>query len=430
MRKYVQLWLLILSLLFINCSFAVSKVVVIPIHGAIGPAMAEFVQTELDHAIEQKSYLVIFKIDTPGGLSQSMRDIIKNMLASPIPVLSFVAPPGARAASAGTYIMYASPIAAMAPGTNLGAATPVNLASKEENGKKTSALQKKQLEDSTAYIRSLAQLYGRNSAWAEQAVINAASISAKEALQKNVINFIADDVSDLLHKVDGYQIHFNGHYKILHTHGLAIKEVQPNWRNRLLMTLSNPMLAYFLLMAGIYGLFFECLHPGAIFPGVGGAICLLLGLYAMQIFPIDYSSIGLIILGLALILSEAFIPSFGILGIGGIISLALGSIFLMQNYPTLFSIALPFVLCMCLFTAIFVFTVVHMFKMARAAPVVTGRQLVLNMQGKVVNRKGLGLSVFVASEYWQINNQQDVKVGDMVKVIAVDGVYVKVKKIS
>ncbi|MDP2057988.1 MAG: nodulation protein NfeD, partial [Thiobacillus sp.] len=318
---------------------------VLTVQGAISPASADYLLRGLNNAIEDKASLVVIEMDTPGGLDTSMRDIIKAILASPVPVATYVSPKGARAASAGTYILYASHIAAMAPATNLGAATPVELA---PGGDKPAAPDKpgstqperakpadtppgdpktrKAVHDAAAYIRSLAELRERNVEWAERAVREAVSLSASEALKLKVIDLVATDLDDLLRQVNGHSIRMDGQTITLDMSDATIERVMPDWRSRLLAVIGDPSIAYILMLLGIYGLIYEFANPGMLFPGVVGGICLLLGLFALQVMPISYAGLALMFLGIVLMISEAFIPSFGALGLGGIIAFIIGSV--------------------------------------------------------------------------------------------------------
>jgi len=310
---------------------------VLDIRDAIGPATSDYFVRTLERGRESNARLIILQLDTPGGLDTAMRDMIRATLASEIPVVTFVAPSGARAASAGTYLLFASHIAAMAPATNVGAATPVQIGApskpqpqadekpsdKEREGKKPeredsapeSTGERKAINDAVAYIRGLAQLRNRNADWAEAAVRSAASLSASEALEQRVIDVVAKDVPDLLRQIDGRRVQVVGGEQTLSTAALQIERIEPDWRTRVLAVLTNPNVAYLLMLAGIYGLLLEGYHPGAILPGVVGAISLLLALYAFQILPVNYAGLGLMILGLALMIAETFAPSFGALGL-------------------------------------------------------------------------------------------------------------------
>ncbi len=323
----------------------------VDLDGPIGPAAAEYVHDALARAQRDGARAVILRMDTPGGLSASMRRIISDILASPVPVIAYVAPDGARAASAGTYILYASHLAAMAPATHLGAATPVSLGGGtpmpnplERKGSPASASSSaskptgiggaeanKVLNDAIAYIRSLAQLRGRNAAWAEQAVRGAATLTAAEALRQHVIDLVAPDTASLLQQADGRTVKLGSGERELHLAGLAVRDYAPGWRTRFLGVITNPTIAYMLLIAGLYGLLLEAFHPGALFPGIAGVICLLVGLYALQLLPVNYAGLALMALGVGLVAAEVMTPTLGVLGVGGVIAFTVGSIMLMHN---------------------------------------------------------------------------------------------------
>jgi membrane-bound serine protease (ClpP class) len=327
---------------------AAPHIKLLTIDGAIGPANADYAVRGISRAAEDGSELVILKMDTPGGLDSAMRSIIKAILSSPVPVASYVGPGGARAASAGTYILYASHIAAMAPGTNLGAATPVQIGGTgmeperdkparggEQPGGKAgdkepeSALTRKQVNDAAAYIRGLAQMRGRNADWGERAVREAVSLPAEEALKMGVIDYIAADIPSLVAKLDGKTVAVLGQEKRLRLQGAVVTDVQPDWRTRLLAVITSPSIALLLMTIGVYGLVFEFMSPGAVAPGVFGAICLLLALYGLQLLPVSYAGLALILLALGLMVAEAFMPS-GVLGVGGIAAFVTGALMLID----------------------------------------------------------------------------------------------------
>ena len=424
---------------------AASPVVVLTLDGAVSPASADYAVRGLRKAADQRAGLVILKMDTPGGLDKSMRSIIKAIIASPVPVATFVAPDGARAASAGTYILYASHIAAMAPATNLGAATPVSIgiggdddskapdkSAKDKSKREPSnrdSMRSKAINDAAAYIRGLAEMRGRNADWAERAVREAVSLSAAEARKLKVIDVVARDVPDLLRQIDGRKVTVAGTERVLGTAESSIVEIEPDWRTRLLMVITDPSVAVILMMIGIYGLLFEFMNPGFVLPGVLGGICLLIGLYALQLLPINYAGVALILLGLAFIVAEAFMPSFGALGIGGVAALAIGMVILIdpETAPG-FAIPLGFVAGFAVMTGLAVFATTYLALKSRRQPIVSGREDLRGAEAVVLGDfVGEGWAR-VRGETWRVKSDVPLKSGDHARVVAMSGLTLTVEK--
>ncbi len=415
---------------------------IIDIKGAIGPASADYMIRGLEQANEANAQLAILKIDTPGGLDLSMRDMIKAILASNIPVIGYVSPSGARAASAGTYLLYACHIAAMAPATNLGSATPVQIGAptlpsmpKDENGKSPAltepdAMQKKILNDAAAYIEGLAKLRNRNSQWAIKAVREAANLPSEQALKKGVINLIAEDTKQLLIQLDGQEVNSQQGVITLATDNLVLYHHEADWRSEFLSIITNPNVAYILLLAGIYGLIFEFSNPGLLVPGIVGAVCLLLALYAFQILPISYTGLGLIMLGILLMVSEAFAPSFGALGLGGVIAFVVGSVMLMDTELPAYQIALPIVVAVAFASAGLLILVMGLLVKSRQLPVVSGAAHLQGSQAHVESLIHGHALIRLDGELWQAHCDTQLNVGDYVKVNQTDGVTLIVQKIE
>ncbi|MEP0201996.1 MAG: nodulation protein NfeD [Halioglobus sp.] len=446
--KRVSLGLMVVAL-WLMVARAGADVWSIDVEGAIGPATADHLTRGLQEASEANAELVLLRIDTPGGLDLSMREMIKDVLASDVPVVGFVAPSGARAASAGTYLLYATHVAAMAPGTNLGAATPVQIgaprlpslpkpegergepnAGGEPPAEPAAAMERKIVNDAVAYIQSLAQLRERNAQWAEKAVRQGASLSAEDALAAGVIDLVADSSPALLSRLDGRTVVVKGAELTLHTEGLAIQHYEVDWRSEFLSIITNPNVAYILMLVGVYGLIIEFYNPGIGVPGVLGAVCLLLAMYAFQVLPISYAGLGLILLGLALMTAEAFAPSFGILGLGGIAAFIVGSVMLMDTQLPAYQIALPMILALAVFSAGLLAVALGLLVRARKQAVVTG---VAHLVGAIAPVEALADGVVwvrLDGELWEARSDDVLAEADSVIVEAVDELTLQVKKQS
>lgn len=418
----------------------------IEITGPIGPATARHVKGALATAEQRRAEVVILRLNTPGGLATSMRDVIADVLASPVPVIGFVAPAGAHAASAGTYILYATHVAAMAPGTNLGAASPVQIGAplpgmpaesdRSKDGKDQAkpatpkdAMTAKATNDAVAYIRSLAELRGRNADWAEEAVREAASLSAQAALDKRVIDLVARSPEELLARIDGREVDIAGSRRLLRTNGLPMETLEPGWLTRVLAVITNPNIAFILMMVGFYGLIFEFSNPGAVAPGVIGAIALVLGLYALNMLPVDYTGLALMFLGLAFLVAEAFTPTV-VLGLGGLLAFLLGAAILVDTNEPAFQLSWT-VIGTAAAASVGLLTVVLGYLLrSRYQPVRTGGPAMLGQLAEVLDWSGEAGHVLAFGERWRAHAAQALAPGEHVEVTAIDGLTLEVRRAS
>lgn len=443
---------------------AATRALVLELDGPIGPASSDFIVRGISKAEDSQAEVVIIQMNTPGGLDSSMRDIIKKILTSTVPVIGFVFPSGSRAASAGTYILYASHIAAMAPATNLGAATPVQLAPQglpgggkekepepaqskknksdeaddkkdpQENGdgghQPGSAMERKIINDAVAYIRGLATLRKRNGDWAEEAVRKGVSLTAEDALNANVVDLIVTDLDELLREVDGKEVDVVGNIKKLSTKDALVEVVKPDWLNKVLGIITNPNVAYILMLLGVYGLFFELSNPGHVLPGVAGAICLLLAFYALQVLPVNYAGVALIMLGIAFMVGEMFVPSFGALGIGGVIAFVIGSMILMDTNVEAYELSTPLVAAVAAISSAFFMGVVAMAIRQRRRPVVSGREEMLGDTGQAVDAFSEDGTIHIHGEVWRARSTQPITKDQRVKVLDIDGLVLVVEPVT
>ena len=425
---------------------AAERALLLEIDNAIGPPIADYIVRELGGARSGEVRLIILRMNTPGGLDTSMRQIISAILASPVPVVTYVAPNGARAASAGTYIAYASAIAAMAPSTNIGAATPVQLGGnpllpadqkqqgeqKPQDGKPSEpadAETRKVVNDAVAYIRSLAALNGRNADWAAEAVRSAASLPAAEALSLHVIDAIADDVPDLLRKIDGRTVTVGGKPQRLATTDLEVVTMPPDWRTQLLALVTNPNVAFILMLIGVYGLILEFFNPGAVAPGLVGAISLLVALYALAFLPINYAGAALVLFGVALMVAEAHIGAFGALGVGGIAAFVIGALMMFPTRAPGFSLSGGIVAGAAIGSAALLLLVLAALLRSRQRPVVTGSEALIGAEGETVSWQGGEGRVRVKGEIWLARSDTPVAAGSQVKIVGRDGLILRVEGI-
>jgi len=418
-------------------------VVVLEIKGGIGVATAEYILSGIEHAESSAAELIIINMDTPGGLMAPMRDIVQAILGSSVPVATYVTPAGARADSAGTYILLASHIAAMTPTTHLGAATPVSITGDDATPAKSddveteeeaeaeppsgSAMERKVLNDAIAYIRSLAERYGRNADWAEKAVRDAETLTAREALEQNVVDFIADDRADLLLQIDGYEVEVNNELATLATSDVVIEEYEPNWRIKILSAIANPEIVLLLGLIGLYGLMYEGWNPGAIVPGVVGIICLLLAAYALQVLPVNYAGLALIIVGVALMTAEAFAPSFGALGLGGIAAFVFGAIMMFDSGIPGFGISIAFVITLAaIFALLSIWLMSYLLKLRRRGAV-SGKDSIIGGVGTAMQDFNGEGKVWLEGEAWAARSSVAIEKDQYIVVRSMIGLVLEVE---
>jgi membrane-bound serine protease (ClpP class) len=413
-----------------------SEVLLVDVEGPIGPAAAEHVRGALDEAREHDMPAVVLRIDTPGGLDTSMRDIVRDIVASPVPVVGYVAPSGARAASAGTYILMATHVAAMAPATTLGAATPVRIGGPpspasdpggDDAPTSPDAMERKVVEDARAYMRGLANLRGRNADWVEKAVVEGASATASEALRDGVIELVVDDLDELLQRVDGRRVDVMGVTVTLRTAGVPIRVHEASWRNRLLSIIGDPNVAYLLLMLGMYGLLFELANPGLLVPGIVGAICLVLALFALATLPVNWAGLALIVLGVGLMIAEVFVSSVGVLGLGGVASFIVGSIILLDTRSEFFQLSLGLVIGIAVASAVIFIGIIGLALKARRGKVVSGREELAGALAVALEPFDEAGQVRVHGEIWHARTEMPIAEGQHLRVRAIDGLTLEVE---
>jgi len=425
-KLYAFLLFLLLSL-----TLSANTITHLKIKGAISPATSSYLSKGFVYALENNSTSILISLDTPGGLSTSMREMIQEILNSPIPIIMYVSPKGARAASAGTYMMYASHVAVMSPGTNIGAATPVSMMKppnvKDMNLSKT-AMQKKVINDSIAYIKSLAQLRDRNISWAINAVKEGKSLSAQDALKYGVIDMMAENEYELWGKLEGKEVKVSTKMIKISQKDATHLHYKADWKNRLLSIITNPNIAYILLMIGAYGIFFELMHPGSVYPGVIGLISGVMALYALNLLPFSYAGLLLIFIGIALMIAEVFLSGFGILGIAGVVSFALGSLLLFDADTLGIGISIPLIMAFSLSSLAFFILLLRFVLKARKSTVVSGVEEMIGMQIQVISKKGSTYKVLCHGEVWSAKSQNELLPNEISYVESISGLILALKK--
>lgn len=396
--------------------------------GVINPVATDVIHSAIIQTYEEKGECLIIELDTPGGLMKSMQVIVKDILSSPVPVVVYVSPSGSRAGSAGVYITYAAHVAAMAPGTNIGAAHPVSF---EARGDSSDVMMEKVTNDAVASIRSVAEKRGRNADWAEKSVRESASVPASEALELNVIDVVVPNIDSLLKWLDGREYEVLEGKKILHTTNVKKVIIKMSWRFKLLNVISDPNIAYILLLIGIYGIFFELYNPGAIFPGVVGGISLILAFYALHTLPVNYAGLLLILFAIILFIAEIKIPSYGMLTVGGVVSLILGSIMLFKDSLPFLQVSWKVIAFATVITTLFFLFAIGLGLHAQRRKPATGREGLVGEMGYVIENfvKGKG-QVSVHGEIWEAFSSDKLKKEDQIKVVSIDNLKIIVRKID
>lgn len=426
--------LFLLLVAFLPLFASTTTIMKLEIKGAIGPASSKYLKEGMEAAVLQNAQMILIELDTPGGLSSSMREMIQEITNSTFPVITYVSPKGAHAASAGTYLLYASHVAAMAPGTNLGAATPVNLMPvpkiTDSNTSSPSTLEKKVINDAMAYIKSLAELNERNISWAVEAVKEAKSISAKDALRYGVIDLIAENSNELLSQLDGTNVTVAGKEIKLSTNNAVIQTFEPDWKTQFLSIITDPNIAYILLIIAIYGIFFELINPGAIFPGVIGVISGVIALYALNMIPFNYAGLLLMILGIAFMIAEVVITGFGILGIGGVAAFAFGSLLLFDADTLGSGVSIPLIIAFSLVSLVFFIFVIRFLVKSRSVKIITGVDEMIGAIAEVLEASERGYRVRCHGEIWYAESNTVLKVGQKVRVDSLSGLMLHVNPIK
>jgi membrane-bound serine protease (ClpP class) len=430
----VKRLLLLLLITFSPLLASTSTVIKLEMKGTVGPASSDYLKQGMEAALQHNAQMILIELDTPGGLSSSMREMIQVITNSTLPVIIYVSPKGARAASAGTYLLYASHVAAMAPGTNLGAATPVSLMPTpmiaDSNATSPTALEKKAINDAMAYIKSLAELNERNITWAVEAVKEAKSISAKDALSYGVIDLMANNTNELLSKLEGRRVTVSDKNITLSTKDAVILTFEADWKTQFLATITDPNIAYILLIIAIYGIFFELMNPGAIFPGVIGVIPGVISLYALNMLPFNYAGLLLILLGIAFMVAEVLITGFGILGIGGVAAFAFGSLLLFDADTLGSGVSIPLIIAFSLVSLVFFIFVIRFLIKSRSVKIVSGVDEMVGSIAEVLESSEKGYRVRCHGEVWYAESKSDLEIGQKVRVESLSGLVLHVKPIK